>query len=450
MSKAAREREVLKLHKEIANLTDAQQKWVYENVMEHLVLTSGKKAWCSVCGHKFDITDEYRKNFVEGKVVCPHCHREARLIESRKKTHRDSFYFQIVTTHKGWQVLRYFYAEYRCKAGEEVWFHEREVFQKWCKPGMPAVTIGANLCAFPYSCHCPYSLWGHWRVRKSDWYNEWMKVHVYPVKRILPEWKKVGVRVNDLKPTAAWVFSKVFTNPYTERLYKENRMDELEEACSCIENVQKWWPSIKVALRHGFKIESLSNYLDYLRCLNRLKMDTRNPKYIAPADFTAAEEEIRVKMQELYNREYRERQLRWEQEERERKERMELEAKEEGAKLEKRMTRWAGFVITDGKIDITPLMNIQDFIDEGNAMHHCVFTNEYWKDKDCLILTARKDGERVETIEIDLLNYSVAQSRGKYNQPTEYHDEIVGMLCDNMDRIKKIQRKRKVAEAAVA
>ena len=92
--------------------------------------------------------------------------------------------------------------------------------------------------------------------------------------------------------------------------------------------------------------------------------------------------------------------------------------------------------ITDGSITIRPLESITQFYEEGKAMHHCVYTNEYYKRNDCLILSARIGEKRIETIELSLKTLEVVQSRGACNQNTEYHERIIGLVKKNIGLIR--------------
>ena len=78
-------------------------------------------------------------------------------------------------------------------------------------------------------------------------------------------------------------------------------------------------------------------------------------------------------------------------------------------------------------------------------MHHCVFVNGYYKKPDCLILSAQVDGAHTETIEVDLRNFSIVQSRGVCNQPSAYHTEIVNLMRENMNKIKTLMKRKEVA-----
>lgn len=82
-------------------------------------------------------------------------------------------------------------------------------------------------------------------------------------------------------------------------------------------------------------------------------------------------------------------------------------------------------------------------LEEGVAMHHCVFSNRYYLREDSLILSATIEGRWIETIEVNLETLKVVQSRGVCNQNTEYHDQIVNLVNANKRLIR--QRMRQTA-----
>ena len=86
---------------------------------------------------------------------------------------------------------------------------------------------------------------------------------------------------------------------------------------------------------------------------------------------------------------------------------------------------------------------MQEYLEEGKALRHCVFTNEYYLKKQSLILSARIEGKRIETIEVSLETMKVIQCRGLQNKNTEYHDRIVNLVNANCQLIK--QRMRAIA-----
>lgn len=116
--------------------------------------------------------------------------------------------------------------------------------------------------------------------------------------------------------------------------------------------------------------------------------------------------------------------------------RREKERRENIIQFYKRMEKFFGLEITDGSITIRPLESITQFYQEGKAMHHCVYTNGYYKRNDCLILSARIGEKRIETIELSLKTLEVVQSRGACNQNTEYHKRIIGLVKKNIGLIR--------------
>ena len=81
--------------------------------------------------------------------------------------------------------------------------------------------------------------------------------------------------------------------------------------------------------------------------------------------------------------------------------------------------------------------DIKAFYDEGQAMHHCVFTCGYYKKDGILVLTARKAGVRLETIEVDTTKWRILQCRGRFNKDSAHHKEIVSLMEKNMNKLRQ-------------
>jgi hypothetical protein len=84
------------------------------------------------------------------------------------------------------------------------------------------------------------------------------------------------------------------------------------------------------------------------------------------------------------------------------------------------------------------LQSIDEFKEEGDELKHCVYTNEYYLKEQSLILSAKVDGKRVETIELKLPELKIEQSRGINNKSTEHHDQIIKLVEKNLKQIRKI------------
>lgn len=101
-------------------------------------------------------------------------------------------------------------------------------------------------------------------------------------------------------------------------------------------------------------------------------------------------------------------------------------------------------VITDGEIEIKVIPSAKGIKEEGEAMHHCV--GGYYNKPDSLILSAKVNGNRVETIEVNLKDYKLIQSRGLQNDPTKYHERIVDLVNSNLDTIRVLDVNHKREE----
>jgi len=122
-------------------------------------------------------------------------------------------------------------------------------------------------------------------------------------------------------------------------------------------------------------------------------------------------------------------------EEKRRNEEQMRRAKAQEADFYKLKSRFFGIVIQDGDIEISVLNSIEAYKAEGESLHHCVFRCEYYAKQESLILSAHdRKGNRIETVELDLTQGKVIQSRGVCNSNTEYHDRIINLVNTNAYR----------------
>ena len=96
-----------------------------------------------------------------------------------------------------------------------------------------------------------------------------------------------------------------------------------------------------------------------------------------------------------------------------------------------------GLAFTDGSLTARVLGSVREFLEEGDAMHHCVYAREYYSKPDSLILSATVGGKRMETVEVSLRTFRIVQSRAACNGVSSYHHRIIGMVNKNMNLIKE-------------
>ena len=206
--------------------------------------------------------------------------------------------------------------------------------------------------------------------------------------------------------------------------------------------------AITLAKRHGFEFtyDNASLWFDMVRAIIYCKKDWHNPVYIAPADLLATHDKF-INMMHRRQEKERERKrrmaeaLRIERETAAVRKQLEDDSTKNEAYI-KRRKRFYDMVLTDGLIECRVLKDIKAFEEEGTAMAHCVFRCKYYDKPYSLILSARINDQRVETIEVDLSKYTIKQCYGKHDQFTMHHQRIIDLVNSQMDTIKAYNRRR--------
>src|SRR3712207_5655139 len=122
--------------------------------------------------------------------------------------------------------------------------------------------------------------------------------------------------------------------------------------------------------------------------LRRLGKDIHSPKYVCPTDLHREHDK-------------RESELR-KQREKEEKAKKCKKAMEDEKRFHELKSKFFGISFTDGTIQVHVLESVQEHLEEGVAMHHCVFDNAYYLRENSLIFSATIEGRRIETIEVNL------------------------------------------------
>lgn len=184
-----------------------------------------------------------------------------------------------------------------------------------------------------------------------------------------------------------------------------------------------YWNTYKIVLRNGYHIADISLWIDYIRLLERCGKDIHNAHYVCPLDLKAEHDRYQERVRIIQEREEREEQRK--------------KAKENEERFRELKSKFFGLSFTDGLIVVSVLESVDDYYNEGNALHHCVGQCEYYLKPQSLVFSARIDNQRVETIELSLETFKVLQSRGLCNKATEYHDRIIRLVQKNARQIRK-------------
>ena len=126
--------------------------------------------------------------------------------------------------------------------------------------------------------------------------------------------------------------------------------------------------------------------------------------------------------------------------------RRELETKRKLERMEEEKTayrkRWAKvltLMLTGQNLNVRPLQTVEEFAEEGKAMHHCVFDNGYYRKQNCLILSAKDaDGNRLATIEYNTKNMEIVQCRAACNKQPMRDAEIRSLITSHRSDFEKL------------
>jgi hypothetical protein len=100
-----------------------------------------------------------------------------------------------------------------------------------------------------------------------------------------------------------------------------------------------------------------------------------------------------------------------------------------------------GLVFSEKNISIHVIETVREFLEEGCIHNHCVFTNDYYKKENSLILSAKVNGVPAETVQVSLENLEILQSRGHGNKATKYNKAIINLVNRNLHKIGERMKK---------
>ncbi len=431
------QKEVARLSTTLSPISDAQLEWAYKHCFEHIAYrTKNGTMTCSDCGHVWHSKSTLADTLCGCR--CPICGAELKVQETRRRTLNQTRYFSVITTCKGFQVIRVSQVEYVSRKGEPMQFYCHEVVQRWISSN-GKVTDMALLRGFPFYYCDVWALDSDMEVRHhNSLYDEVVAwCDVYPRMSILPQLKRNGFNGDFHGVSPVRLFKALLSDPRIETLMKAGEIEEMKYFLSNPATADNLWASYLIAKRHHYQINNIGMWCDYLMMLKNLGKDIRNPKNICPQDFIEAHDRVHRLIDAKREKARAERERQYEIERREREQQRLLKEKENEDKFIALKSKFFGLVITDNKLTIKVLESIDEYYEEGRKQDIWVFGAGYYRKENTLILSARIGGEIIETVEVDLHTFKVVQCHGKYNKDTKYHDRIIDLVNSNAKLIRE-------------
>lgn len=409
--KNKRQKRIVELSLKLSQISEEQSQYGKKKCFISSGFQRKKTNWCHECGHTWRFENKNKK------VICPKCGEKLKLLETLSSRYSEKRYYTIFDKVEEYQVLRHFMVSKWCKVGYPACITIDECVQNWISPDGKienmAKTTFMNYFSDSWNMSSPIEL-----RRESSKYNIY-SYYIYPKKKIIPELKRNGFKgwLHDISPY--YLLPNLLSQPKIETLMKAKQYKLLARFCNdySITKIDKYWAAIKICIRNNYIVKDASNWCDYIDLLLHFGKDIRNSHFVCPENLNAVHDKYVEKR-------------------RIERERLEVEEKkkraiENEAAYKEFIERFLGLSLSDGEVIVEPLKSVAEFISEGDDMHHCVFANNYFERDDCLILSAKINGQRIETIQFDLNELQVVQSRGIFNKNTTYHKRIVELVNKN-------------------
>ena len=402
-----REREVVELSSKMLPITETQKQYAYKHcfVPTGVVLKKGGAVHCLECGVAFYC------DTLAGEIVCPNCNNELDIRSSRKRKPRtEKEAYQVVTTAGGWQVIRTYYAHKTTAPEQPAQYNIYEVARLFIKPNTKEVVLARpRLMSYSalYDLSKPMSI-------KDENYHICADV-IYPRWKVLPILKRNGFCKELKQGVPNNVFRALLYESQYETLAKAKRFDFFFKLRGYV--ITNYWPQVKMAIRHNYYPSDYRLWEDTIVMAKNNGCDIFSPKYVLPDNLQQMHDEM-VRKQTR---------------------------REKAEAVERRKKDNENYVLHYGEllsveiegngITIAPLKSYEEFYEEGKAMHHCV--ESYFDNKDSLILSAKKNGERIATIELSMDNFAILQCRAHCNKQPEEYDNICNLINNNVKLLKE-------------
>ena len=409
------EQAVLAQSKYLRPITKTQTQWAFRECIEHFAYRLPKgKSTCMDCGHSWQMIEPTER------CTCPQCGADLEVITTRARKLKQRQYFTVLTSSGGYQVLRMYLLIAGMEKGYQATSSVMEIGQYWWdergRQSIIAVqrTMGHYIDSFAY--YSPMAI-----RRDSEAYRLVARCPLYPEVKLSDTLKRNGFEGKYYGIAPSSLIPALLTDSRAETLLKAGHTEHLAYFLSYPRNWDAYWPAYKITLRRGYDITDIALWCDYVDMLGRLGKDTHNAHFVCPEDLQEAHDTAQRKLQAQRDKE------------------AEAQRRQKAIENEERFQAlkapFFGIAFTDGTIEVRVLESVAEYIEEGKALHHCVFTNEYYLKEQSLILSARIEGKRIETIEVSLETMKVIQCRGVQNKNTEYHDRIIDLVHRNIKQI---------------
>ncbi|MBF4485780.1 PcfJ domain-containing protein [Flavobacterium sp. CSZ] len=429
------EKEITKLSTTLKPISAEMHAWAEKSIFLKWGVLSRGKFHCLECTHSWK--PESQSKSCEKYIKCTACQGRLKMQGCNQVHFKEIEYSAVLDTCAGFQVVRIICSHKNMKKNTIPTYSHNEVMQHWinAKGEVRTMSISTNVFSNVYDAWQYYSVL---EIRPKDFQNSPKyrinPYKVYPNMKVLPVLKRNGFKtsVYDIAPQI--LFTSLLKDSMAETLLKSSQTSLLSYyLMSHEQHIRENWLAVKTCLKYSYKIEDFKIWEDYIALLRWFKKDLNCVSFVCPENLNEAHDKLVVKKRELQRKKYL------------LKMRAEIEQAQVLYKQEKK--QFFGLCFKEEDITITLLENVTEFMEEGDTLKHCVFTNEYFKKKDSLLFSARIDNSPIETIEVSLSKMEIAQCRGMKNSNSKHHKVILNLMKRNLYQIRSRMKKEKLEKS---
>lgn len=409
--------------------------WAEQNIFLKWGVLSRSRFYCLECAHVWKPSCQ---STCAKFTTCPACAGKLKMMPYNQVHFKETEYFAVVERCAEFQVVRLVIAHKHMKKSFAPTYFHKEVMQHWINPKGEVRTFALSTNVFSSTLDA-WKFYSTLEIKPKDFIRNAKyyinPYRVYPQMKVLPILKRNGFKssVYDIAPHL--LFASLLSDPIAETLLKSRQLNLLQYyLVASRQDIRRNWQAVKTVIRNNYKIADVQIWEDYLDLLRYFKKDLSNALYACPGNLHEAHDHLVKKKRELL-RKKKLHDLR-----------LEIEKAQKRYASDKK--RFFGLLFKENELSISVIENVRDFMQEGDDLRHCVFTNEYYGRKDSLILSAKMGEKSVETIEISLSRMEILQCRGMKNKPSKHHKKILSLLSENLYQIRERMKKRKAKKVS--
>ena len=410
--------------------------WAEQHIFLKWAVLSRGKFHCLECAHSWKPDSESQS--CQKYIACTACKGRLKMHQYNQVHFKEIEYFAVTDACQGYQVVRIICSHKNMKKNFLPEYSHTEVMQHWINPKGEARTISRSTNVFSQA----YDAWKYYsplEIRPKDFQRSPKyrinPYKVYPSLKVIPLLKRNGFKTSMHGIAPQILFTALLKDPIAETLLKSAQNALLVHYLTSHEqHIGENWQAVKTCLKQGYRIQDIKSWEDYISLLKWFKKDLSSPAFACPENLDEAHDRLVAKKRDIQRRKHLAQ--------------MRAEIQQAEPVYEKDKKQFFGLSFSDKNLTIKVLDSVQDFLVEGDTLHHCVFTNEYFKKKDSLILSAQIDNRPLETIEVSLSKMEIIQSRGNRNKTSKYHSRILRVINKNLPEIAKRLKKPKKQTAS--